>query len=102
VAEIFTFKPRDDELEWIHNNVNSWSHFCHDNIYKTQRKNHYDRVNKFTNHVALVIIGCILLSVTYILYDYRTWLTFFIGGLFFLVLGFYKLAWEVKKHTNRK
>ena len=92
----YVFDPRPEIADWIDDHIDSWTAFCYDNIYREQKRVHYERFDKLTNKFGMVLIGCILLSLTYIIPIHTTWLIFFGAGIIFLSLGFFGIYWEVK------
>jgi len=98
----YTFEPKTEVADWIDENIPSWTKFCYDNIYYSQKRDFYERINKLSNKFAYVLIGCILLSLTYIVPFLPAYLVFFFSGAFFIVYGFSSFSWEVKNGRRNK
>jgi len=99
----YVFKPKSEIADWIDENIGSWTSFCYDNIYKLQKKNYIDNYNRQVNRIAFILIGCILVSLTYVFPLLGvTYIVFMLGGITFILIGFISFLLEAKPHGKRR
>ena len=93
----YVFEPKPEIADWIDENIPSWTSFCYESIYRRQKNDHYTNFNRIASKLSWILIGCILLSLTYILPNSINWLIFFITGVAFICFGFLDLLlWRLK------
>lgn len=102
MPENLNFRPRDDEAEWINKHIDSWSNFCHDMIYYRQRNDFYNRLNRFSNRIFIILLGSILLSVIYMFPLGIIWIIWFIAGIIMIAMGFLMLGLEVRNERKSR
>ena len=100
MPEVFAFRPRDDEVEWINKNIDNWSNFCHDMIYYHQRNDFYERLNRFSNRIFVVLFGAILMSLSYVFPISTIWIIWITTGIVMIGLGFLMLGLEVRNERR--
>lgn len=95
------------EEEYLEKNGIEFSRFVHDSFYKSMKKDHYDTFNRLTSKISFILIGCILLALTYIIppviiSNVIAWVIFFGIGIVFITIGFINIFFEVKNVRGKR
>ena len=101
-SNLYTFRPRPEVADWIDENIDSWTSYCYDKIYRDQKKNYIDGYNRAVNRIAFVLIGMILVSLTYAFPLLGvTYIVFLITGITVIIIGSISFLLEVRPHGRR-
>ena len=98
----YVFEPKIEVADWIDDNIDSWTVFCYDNVYRIQKKNFNDRLNRLANIFSFGLIGMILLCLC-LLVNISVWvyLVLLLGGICMVMLCFLCFLLEVKPHGKK-
>lgn len=97
----YVFKPKPEVADWIDDNVDSWTSYCYDNIYRDQKKQYLGRINRIANIMAFCFIGMIILCLTLLPgIIMLMYIVFMVTGICFIVIGFLILLLEIRSNRN--
>lgn len=91
----YDFVPKPEVADWIDKNIDSWTTFCYDNIYRMQRKQYQQRLEKISFRILIVLLGMVLLSFSYITINIFNYYMVLIGGSIMILIGFIMFVLEV-------
>jgi len=97
----YVFKPKDEVADWIDENIDSWTGFCYNAIYRCQRREYQKRFERLSFRFFIILIGMILISFSYITINVLNYLMLISGGITIIILGFIMLSLEVKYGRRR-
>ena len=65
MAKQLLFVPTHDELDYIQDNIESWSDWCHKNLYKDRRNNKHLLVENISTRLLLIVAGLVVSSISF-------------------------------------
>lgn len=92
----YVFDPRPEVADWIDENIKSWTSFCYDNIYRSQKKKFYQQVDNIGNKLSMILFGCIFIAISYIVNNLIPYLIFILVGIILILFGFSMILLEVR------
>ena len=92
----YVFKPRDEVADYIDENIESWTGFCYDALYQKQRENYQKRFERIGFRMFVILIGMIVISLSYITISVYGYLVLVLGGISIVIFGFIMLSLEVR------
>jgi len=101
----YVFDPRPEVADWIDDNIESWTVFCYDSIYRVQKKQYVNNVNRLANIMAFCLIGMIILCLTLLPgIIMLMYIVFMVTGICFIIMGFLVFTLELRsnRHGRRK
>lgn len=101
--ENYVFRPKPEVADWIDDNIDSWTSYCYDNIYKDQKKQYVRDINRIANIMAFCFIGMIILCLTLLPgIIMLMYIIFMVTGISFIVMGFVILSLEYRSNHGRR
>jgi hypothetical protein len=60
VDEVLSFKPSDEEKDYLKCNNISWSRYCHDNLKKDINNSRYTYLTAIANNLLILAVGAVI------------------------------------------
>jgi len=90
------------EEEYLEKKQIGFSEFVHKSFYSSMKNDFYKRINKLLYGIVIILLGCIILTTTYLITIYIVWLVFFLVGVFIITIGFINFYFEVKNVRKQR
>jgi len=92
----YFFRINPFEEEYLEVNNLGFSEFVHRSFYMAMKNNHKRRIEGIGLRIILVMLGMLVLSFSYISFNWVNYLIIFGTGVFCILLGLVSLGLEVR------
>lgn len=96
VDDRLRFKINPFEEEYLEKQGIGFSEYVHRKFYEDMKKSHYIKIDLYMSKIGYILMGCILLSITYIITNIVAYLVLVLSGVVLIGIGFFSMMLEVK------
>jgi len=101
MSKRMVFEPTSDELYYISENIESWTDWCRTKLQKEQKNNRQVYVENLGTRLLAIIAGCLIASLSFLVFDIAVIVTCFILGSGIIVVSSFSL-WRIYVNESRQ
>ena len=96
MTETSSVKLNPFEREYLDKNNLGFSEYVHNSFYRDMKQDYHNYIKKIGIGISLCLFGMICFALSYLVFFLFLYLSIIALGLFFCLMGFYIVGWEVK------
>ena len=81
------FKPNPEELDYVMENIESWTDWCRDNLKRHIKNRRHKLVENISTRLLLIVAGCVIASISYLTPLFLIIVPAFLMGSLMIVVG---------------